>query len=93
MTTVDMLWLLANFFAPALGVGLIAPLLAKLLWRRQLAAVRWVPLMGLAIATSVVVLVVGLVVFDHDGKMATYFAMTAATAVVMAWFGFGRRRR
>ncbi len=93
MTAVDFLWLLANFFAPALGVGVIAPLLTKLLWWRQLAAVRLVPLMGLAIGTSALVLIVGLVVFNHDGKMATYFAMTAATAVVMAWFGFGRRRR
>lgn len=86
MSFLDAVWMLANFFAPAVGVGLFAPMLAKLLWRHEFAAVRWAPLIAAAMAASALVLVAGLVVFDHDGRMITYGAMTAAAALVMAWF-------
>ena len=39
MGPLDAFWHLLNFFAPAVGVGLIAAALAKLLWRRELAGV------------------------------------------------------
>jgi len=34
--------------------------------------------------------VVGLVVFERDGKMATYLALVLATAVVLWWRGLRR---
>jgi hypothetical protein len=86
---------LLNFFAPAIGMGLIAPTLAKLLWRRALAGVSWKRLVGWAMVACAAVLVAGLVVFGHDGKMATYGAMVLACALTL-WglgFGVGRGRR
>jgi hypothetical protein len=90
---IDAAWHLLNFFGPALGLGLITPLLAKLLWRRDLKGVAWTRLamwVGLACA---VVSVAGLVVFGHDGKMATYAAMVGACALTLWWFGWGARSR
>ena len=89
----DVLWHLVNFFAPAFGVGLLTPLLAKLLWRRGLHGVGWLRLAVWATACSALVLVVGLVYFGSDGKMATYGAMVIACAASLWWAGFGMRRR
>ena len=36
MGPLDALWHLLNFFAPALGVGLITAVLARLVWWREL---------------------------------------------------------
>jgi len=89
----DVLWHVLNFFAPAVGMGLVAPLLAKLLWRRELASVSWKRLAGWVTAASAAVLFAGLVVFGHDGKMATYGAMVLACALTLWWLGFGVGRR
>ena len=40
-----------------------------------------------------VVAIAGLVVFGHDGKMATYAAMVAACALTLWWFGFASKSR
>jgi len=90
---IDAFWHLLNFFAPAVGVGLLAGGLAKLLWRRELKGVAWMRLAGWAAAASAAVLVAGLVVFGHDGKMATYGAMVMACALTLWWVGFGPLRR
>jgi hypothetical protein len=87
------LWHLLNFLAPAAGLGLIAALLAKLLWWRPLGGVAWWRLGGWASAWSLAVAVVGLVVFGRDGKMATYAAMVLACATSLWWTGFGPGRR
>jgi hypothetical protein len=91
---IDLLWHVLNFFAPAVGMGVIAPSLAKLLWRRDLAGVSWRRLAGWVTAMSAAVLVGGLIVFGHDGMMATYSVMVFACAVALWWFGFasGQRR-
>ena len=91
MGPLDALWHLLNFFAPAVGVALIAASLSKALWRRELAGVTWLRLTlwgGLAGATA---LVGGLVAFGRDGKMATYAVLVAATAVALWVAGFVRR--
>lgn len=90
MDSVDAFWHLANLFAPALGMGLIAPTLAKLLWRRELRAARW---LGLAIWTAcscAAVLVAGLVLLGRDGRMATYGAMVLVAALTLWWRGWRR---
>jgi hypothetical protein len=89
---IDAFWQVLNFFAPAVGVGLIAASLAKLLWRGALKTVAWVRLAGWAGAVSALVLVVGLMVFGHDGKMATYAGMVLACGGTLWWVGFGPRR-
>ena len=38
-----------------------------------------------------VVLILGLVIFEHDGKMATYTAMVVACALALWWVGFRNR--
>ena len=93
MGPLDAIWHLLNFFAPALGVGLLAPTFAKLLWRRELKSVSWRRLTGWATLWCAGVLVAGLVVFGHDGKMATYAAMVGACALTLWWLGFGPMRR
>jgi hypothetical protein len=90
---IDAVWHLLNFFAPAVGVGLIAAGLAKLLWRRELKAASWRRLALWASGGCALVLVAGLVVFGHDGKMATYAAMVAACGLMLWLVGFGPLRR
>lgn len=83
-------WHIANFFAPALGTGLIAASLTKIFWRRELKAVRWLRLAGWASGSMAIVSMLGLFVFEHDGKMITYAAMTVACALALWWAGFRR---
>ena len=93
MGPIDALIHLVNFFMPAPSVGLIAALAAKLLWRRELAGVRLLRLFAWAAVAGALALIGGLVVFGHDGKMATYGAMVLACAAALAWAGWGPGRR
>jgi hypothetical protein len=90
---IDAFWHLLNFFAPAMGVGVLTPLLAKMLWRRELQSVgvRW--LMGRSASVAALTWVVALIVFGRDGRMASYGALVCASAVSLWWFGFGARAR
>lgn len=88
----DALWHLLNFFAPALGLGLIAATLAKLIWRRTLSAVSWRRLAQHACAACSVALVGGLVLGGRDGRMSTYVAMVLACALALWWSGLRRPR-
>ncbi|WP_374675965.1 hypothetical protein [Ideonella sp.] len=87
MGPLDALWHLLNFFAPAVGVGLLAAGLAKLAWWRALKAVPYWRLARWATGAGALALAVGLVVFGRDGKMATYGLLVAATAGVLWWHG------
>jgi hypothetical protein len=91
MGPIDAFWHLANLIAPGLGLGLIAAALAKLLWRRELAAVPWRRLATRAASASTVVLLGGLVISGRDGRMGTYGAMVMACAAALWWTGFRRR--
>ncbi len=93
MDPLDLLWHLLNLVAPAAGLGVIAASLAKLLWRRELAAVRWQRLAGWGGAAALLALLGGLVISGRDGRMLTYGAMVLATALALWWVGFGPRRR
>jgi Flp pilus assembly protein TadB len=93
LSPIDALWHLLNFFAPAVGVGLLTSAFAKLLWRRELKGARWIRLALWAMCGCAVALVAGLVVFGHDGKMATYAAMVVACGVALWFVGFGPFRR
>ena len=85
------LWHIANFFAPAVAVGFLAAGGAKLLWRRELAGRSWLRLGASAGGAMAVVLVAGLALSQHDGKVATYAAMLPACAAALWWSGFRRR--
>ncbi len=88
MNPVDAFWHIANFFAPALGVGYLAAGMTKLLWRHELAGVGWLRLGVWPSAAMAAVSLLGLVVFEHDGKMLTYGAMALACATALWWAGF-----
>jgi hypothetical protein len=91
MGPLDALWHLLNFFAPAVGVALATTLMAKLVWRRELAGVAWRRLLIWATAAGALALLGALVIFGRDGRMAGYGALVAATAVALWWAGFVRR--
>lgn len=91
MGFLDALWHLLNFFAPALGLAAIATVLSKLLWWRQLRGVAWARLLGWSAAAATAALLGGLLVLGADGRVATYAAMVLATALALAWAGFGAR--
>jgi hypothetical protein len=86
----DAIWHVLNFFAPALGVGCLTPLMARLLWRRELRG----SLLRLCLWTTLagaLGLTVALVLFGRDGKMAGYGVMVAAAALGLWWSGFRSR--
>lgn len=87
------LWHLLNFYAPAIGVGLVASLLAKLLWYADLKASPWWRLWAWASGSAALTSIGGLVYFGRDGKMATYAAMVLACALSLWWAGFGPGKR
>ncbi len=93
MSVLDALWHLLNFFAPALGVGLLAAAITKGLWWGDLRSVSWLRLAGWAVLWASVALIAGLVVTGRDGKMITYTAMVAASALGLWWAAFGPARR
>jgi len=89
----QLLWHIGGFFAPAVGTGLVAATLAKVLWRRDLHGVAWRRLAWAAVVTCALVLIAGLVLAGRDGRIATYAAMSTACGLVLWWLGFGPRRR
>ncbi|MBI5259675.1 MAG: hypothetical protein HY855_24445 [Burkholderiales bacterium] len=89
----DAVWHLLNLIAPAVGLGVIAATGAKLLWRRELAPVRWRRLVLWASAAGLSALLAGLVITGRDGRMATYAAMVVASAAALWWAGFASRGR
>ena len=91
MGPLDAIWHLLNFLAPAVGVAAITTLLARLLWRRQLAGAGLMRLMAWSAGAGVAALLAGLVAFGRDGRMGTYGLLVAATAVALWWAGFMRR--
>jgi hypothetical protein len=91
MGPLDALWHALNFIAPALGMAALAASAAKLLWRRDLAAVSWLRLALWAAVAGMAVLIGGLVAFGRDGKMVTYAALVVATALALWVSGFVRR--
>ena len=92
MGPIDTLWHLLNFFAPAVGIGALAPLMAKLLWSRRLKGVAWRSLFAWTAGWAALALVGGLVVFGRDGRVWTYALMVVGAAFGLWWAGFGRRR-
>lgn len=89
----DVVWHLGNLLLAPLALAALAAALAKLLWRRELAAVAWRRLALPAAAAGVAVVLAGLVAFGRDGRMATYAGMVCACAFMLWWRGFGPGRR
>lgn len=88
MTFNSVLWHVLNFFAPALGIALWASVLAKVFWWKSLRGVPWRLLFVWAFGGCAVALLMGLLAFGTDGKMATYGAMVLVCALSLWWRGF-----
>ena len=71
-----------NFLAPALWLALLFPLVAQLIYRKQVVAFAINRQIALLFVVGTLVLLVGLVVFGRDGKMLTYLALVVAVATV-----------
>ena len=82
LDALDLFWHLANFALPAVGVGALTAALCKLFWRRGLARTSWFTLAWQASAAGLAVLVAGLVITGHDGRMVTYAGLVVACAIV-----------
>ena len=91
MGPLDAVWHLLNFFAPALVVGFLTPLMAKLLWRAELRGRSLVNLSVWTCAAAALGLIAALVLFGRDGRMAGYGLMVAAAALSLWWSGFRTR--
>lgn len=96
MTAYLLLDHLFNLYAPAAGVALLLVLLSR---TRSLVFKSKSPLAKTFIASvatvfivNAVVLSVGLVLFGHDGKMATYAAMVGGAALALVVLQRGKKR-
>ena len=87
MGPLDGLWHLLNFFAPAWGVSALALVMAAGVWRRAMKGQAWLRLWVRTALVGSGVLVLGLVVFERDGRMLTYAALVVATALSLWWWG------
>jgi hypothetical protein len=79
---------LLGLFMPAMCTAPIAAVLAKLVWRRDLARVAWWRLAAWSAAAGSLALLGGLVVLGRDGRLLSYGAMAAASALALWWVGF-----
>ena len=82
MDALDLFWHIANFVLPAVAVGGLTAALCKLFWRRGLARTAWFTLAWQASAAGLAVLVAGLVITGHDGRMVTWAALVVVCAAV-----------
>jgi hypothetical protein len=90
----DAFWHVTNFFAPALFLGGFAAGATRLIWRRRLGPGSGLRLWAWASAAAALASLGGLVVFERDGRIATYAAMVFACAAALWWAGFrGRSKR
>jgi hypothetical protein len=82
LDALQLFWHLANFALPAVGVGALTAALCKLAWRRSLARTSWFTLAWQASAAGLAVLVAGVAITGHDGRMITYAGLVMACALV-----------
>jgi hypothetical protein len=82
LDALNLFWHLANFVLPAIGVGALSSALCKLAWRRALARTAWFTLAWQSSAAGLAVVVAGLVITGHDGRMITWAALVIACAAV-----------
>lgn len=82
LDALNLFWHIANFVLPAVGVGALTAALCKLFWRKGLARTSWFTLAWQASAAGLAVLVAGLVITGHDGRMVTYAGLVVACALV-----------
>lgn len=83
---------LLNFIVPALAVGVVCAALGGLMMRRSPRTPTWWAQAAINSIVGVAVLMAGLLIFGHDGKMATYAALAFACGTSQ-WLMAGGWRR
>lgn len=91
MGPLDAFWHLLNFFGPAVGVGVIGALIAKLVWRAELRGKSVLRLAAWSTGAAALGLIAALIVFGRDGRMAGYGVVVATAALGLWWAAFGTR--
>ena len=80
MGPIDSFFHLLNFAAPALVVGVLTTLAARIFMKKRPAAQVWYAQAAINFVVCLLVLLGGLWFFGHDAKMATYAALVLACA-------------
>jgi hypothetical protein len=80
MTLIGQLDHLMNFIAPAIVVGLLVAAIAPMLMHKARPNHSWLTQSAINSVACVLVLLGGLVIFGHDGMMATYAALVLVCA-------------
>jgi NADH:ubiquinone oxidoreductase subunit 4 (subunit M) len=80
MSLLGMLDHLLNFMAPALAISLLLALLAPVLVKKARPHHTWLKQAAINSVACILTLLVGLLVFGRDGKMATYTSMVLVCA-------------
>jgi hypothetical protein len=80
MDPVELFFHLVGFAAPALALGILVALAARLVLPGPAAARRWWAQSAINSGVGVLVLAAGLWYWGVDGKMATYAALVLAIA-------------
>ena len=86
MGPLDALNHIVNFFLPALGMAVLAPSLARLVWWKALKG-QWMRQVRWGAAAGAGVSIAGLLVMGRDGAMLTYGALVLSSALVIWWTG------
>jgi len=76
-----------NFFLPALGMALLVPSLARLVWWKALRSAGWFRQVKWASIVNAAVLIVGLLMTGRDGAILTYWGLVLASAMTVWWTG------
>ena len=85
MGPIDLFFHLLNFAAPALVVGLLTALAARIFMKKRPLTQSLYAQAAINFIVCLLVLVGGLWVFGRDGKMATYAALVLACATSQWW--------
>jgi uncharacterized membrane protein YdcZ (DUF606 family) len=85
MGPLDLLNHLLNFAAPALAVGCLSAFLTPVIYRKQALARSRFAQAAINFVVGMVALALGLWLFGHDGKMASYAALVMAVASSQWW--------
>lgn len=80
MGFLDLLNHLLNFAAPAVALAVMMPVFARLTSAGKVARAGLVVQSAVNFAACIAVLLAGLVMWGHDGKMLTYAAMVLVCA-------------
>lgn len=92
MDPLNAFWHLVGFASPVIGLSLIAAALARMVWRRELAAAGFTRLWQGAAVGCALAQIGSLILLGRDGRMLGYAALVLGTMAGLWWAGWGWRR-